>query len=223
MIETINLIKDIKIYKAHVLAYPEIGNTEVIRDEFISDTGLIFYSKKRSALTPVSFSIEFKGDKKEIRKNRNELSKKLELSTITFDNEVFYRGRFLSKDVDTRYFYQNVTYEGKAIAMLNTQTNKIPIGKKITIYNNGNLPTPCRIILEGRGNNVSIKGFKSEIRLKKFENKVIIDSEKGFLNFGPDNIIELMEFPYIDDFVDVQVNGTGDFSCAIEFEGRIIC
>lgn len=220
MIETINLIKDLKIYNAHVLAYPEIGNTEVIRDEFISDTGLIFYSKKRSALTPISFSIEFKGDKKEIRKNRNELSKKLELCAITFDNEVFYRGRFLSKDVDTRYFYQNVTYEGQAVAMLNTQTNEIPIGKKTTIYNNGNLPTPCRIIFKGNGSNISLKGFEDPINIDSLNGELIIDAEKGINKLGN---IEFVSLPYIDSVLELNLTGSGDFKCFVEFEGRVLC
>lgn len=220
MIETINLIKDLKIYNAHVLAYPEIGNTEVIRDEFISDTGLIFYSKKRSALTPISFSIEFKGDKKEIRKNRNELSKKLELCAITFDNEVFYRGRFLSKDVDTRYFYQNVTYEGQAVAMLNTQTNEIPIGKKTTIYNNGNLPTPCRIIFKGNGSNISLKGFEDPINIDSLNGELIIDAEKGINKLGN---IEFVSLPYIYSVLELNLTGSGDFKCFVEFEGRVLC
>lgn len=220
MIETINLIKDLKIYNAHVLAYPEIGNTEVIRDEFISDTGLIFYSKKRSALTPISFSIEFKGDKKEIRKNRNELSKKLELCAITFDNEVFYRGRFLSKDVDTRYFYQNVTYEGQAVAMLNTQTNEIPIGKKTTIYNNGNLPTPCRIIFKGNGSNISLKGFEDPINIDSLNGELIIDAEKGINKLGN---IEFVSLPYIDSVLELNLTGSGNFKCFVEFEGRVLC
>lgn len=220
MIETINLIKDLKIYNAHVLAYPEIGNTEVIRDEFISDTGLIFYSQKRSALTPISFSIEFKGDKREIRKNRNELSKKLELCAITFDNEVFYRGRFLSKDVDTRYFYQSVTYEGQAIAMLNTQTNEIPIGKKTTIYNNGNLPTPCRIIFKGNGNNISLKGFEDPININSLNGELIIDAEKGINKIGK---VEFVSLPYIDSVLELNLTGSGDFKCFVKFEGRVLC
>lgn len=220
MIETINLIKDLKIYNAHVLAYPEIGNTEVIRDEFISDTGLIFYSKKRSALTPISFSIEFKGNKREVRKNRNELSKKLELCVITFDNEVFYRGRFLYKDVDTRYFYQSVTYEGQAIAMLNTQTNEIPIGKKTTIYNNGNLPTPCRIIFKGNGNNISLKGFEDPININSLNGELIIDTEKGINKLGN---IEFVSLPYIDNSLELNLTGSGEFKCFVEFEGRVLC
>lgn len=220
MIETINLIKDLKIYNAHVLAYPEIGNTDVIRDEFISDTGLIFYSQKRSALTPISFSIEFKGDKKEIRKNRNELSKKLELSTITFDDEVFYRGRFLSKDVDTRYFYQNVTYEGKATAILNTQYNEIPLGKQVTIYNNGNLPTPCRVIFKGKGSNISLKGFEDPININKLNDELIIDAEKGINKLGN---IEFVSLPYIDNFLELNLTGSGKFKCFVEFEGRVLC
>lgn len=220
MTETINLIKDLKIYNAHVLAYPEIGNTEVIRDEFISDTGLIFYSKKRSALTPISFSIEFKGDKKEIRKNRNELSKKLELCAITFDNEVFYRGRFLSKDVDTRYFYQNVTYEGQAVAMLNTQTNEIPIGKKLTIYNKGNLPTPCRIIFKGSGSNIILKGFEDPININSLNGELIIDAEKGINKLGN---IEFVSLPYIDNVLELNLTGSGNFKCFVEFEGRVLC
>lgn len=220
MIETINLIKDLKLYNAHVLAYPEIGNTEVIRDEFISDTGLIFYSQKRSALTPISFSVEFKGDKREIRKNRNELSKKLELCAITFDNEVFYRGRFLSKDVDTRYFYQNVTYEGQVVAMLSTQFNEISIGKKTIIYNNGNLPTPCRIIFKGSGSNISLKGFEDPININNLNGELIIDAEKGINKLGN---IEFVSLPYIDNVLELNLTGSGDFKCFVEFEGRVLC
>ena len=220
MIETINLIKDLKLYNAHVLAYPEIGNTEVIRDEFISDTGLIFYSQKRSALTPISFSIEFKGDKKEIRKNRNDLSKKLELCAITFDDEVFYRGRFLSKDVDTRYFYQNVTYEGQVVAMLSTQFNEIPMGKKTTIYNNGNLPTPCRIIFKGNGNNISLKGFEDPININSLNGELIIDAEKGINKLGN---IDFVSLPYIDSVLELNLTGSGNFKCFVEFEGRVLC
>lgn len=220
MIETINLIKDLKVYNAHVLAYPEIGNTDVIRDEFISDTGLIFYSQKRSALTPISFSIEFKGDKREIRKNRNKLSKKLELCVITFDNEVFYRGRFLSKNVDTRYFYQNVTFEGQAVAMLSTQFNEISIGKQVTIYNNGNLPTPCRIIFKGNGNNISLKGFEDPININSLNGELIIDAEKGINKLGN---IEFVSLPYIDNFLELNLTGSGNFKCFVEFEGRVLC
>lgn len=220
MIETINLIKDLKVYKAHVLAYPEIGNTEVIRDEFISDTGLIFYSQKRSALTPISFSIEFKGDKREIRKNRNELSKKLELCVITFDNEVFYRGRFLSTDIDKRYFYQNVTYKGQAVAMLDTQYNEIPIGKQVTITNNGNLPTPCRIIFKGNGSNISLKGFEDPININSLNGELIIDAEKGINKLGN---IEFVSLPYIDNVLELNLTGSGDFNCFVEFEGRVLC
>lgn len=220
MIETINSIKDLKVYNAHVLAYPEIGNTEVIRDEFISDTGLIFYSQKRLALTPISFSIEFKGDKREIRKNRNKLSKKLELCVITFDNEVFYRGRFLSKDVDTRYFYQNVTFEGQAVAMLSTQFNEISIGKQVTIYNNGNLPTPCRIIFKGNGNNISLKGFEDPININSLNGELIIDAEKGINKLGN---IEFVSLPYIDNFLELNLTGSGNFKCFVEFEGRVLC
>lgn len=223
MIETINLIKDLRHYKAHVLAYPEIGNTDIKRDEFESDTGLIYYSKERSALTPVSFSVEFKGSKEEIRKNRNRLSRKLELAKVTFDNEVFYRGRFLGESVETRYFYEVVEFKGQSIAMLETQYNNIPIGERISIYNNGNLPTPCRLTFKGNGTDIKITGFKHPISFKYVDDKLVIDAERGLYNIGVGNPIELIEFPYIDDKIDLLVEGNGTFTCEMEFEGRIIC
>lgn len=220
MIETINLIKDLKIYNAHVLAYPEIGNTEVIRDEFISDTGLIFYSKKRSALTPVSFSIEFKGSKEKIRENRNKVSKLLDIATITFDNEVFYKGRFLAESVETRYWYQVVTFKGKAIAMLNTQRIEIPIVQNVKIQNNGNLLTPCRIIFEGNGSNVILKGFEDPISIKSLDKDLIIDAEKGVTILHD---VDFLSLPYIDNTLELYLTGSGNFKCFVEFEGRVLC
>lgn len=216
----INLIKDLRQYDAHVLAYPDIGNTEIDRDEFISDTGLIFYSKERLAFTPVSFSIEFKGSKEKIRENRNKVSKLLDIATITFDNEVFYKGRFLAESVETRYWYQVVTFKGKAIAMLNTQRIEIPINKKVTIYNNGNLPTPCRIIFKGNGSNISLKGFEDPININSLNGELIIDAEKGINKLGN---IEFVSLPYIDNILELNLTGSGDFKCFVEFEGRVLC
>lgn len=216
----IDLIEDLRKYDAHVLAYPDIGNTDIARDEFISDTGLIFYSKERVAFTPVSFSIEFKGSKEKIRENRNEVSKLLELVTITFDNKVFYKGRFLAESVETRYWYQVVTFKGKAIAMLNTQRIELPTNKKVTIYNNGNLLTPCRIIFEGEGSNIILKGFQDPISIKSFDNKLIIDAERGVTKIKE---IDFLSLPYIDNSLELYLTGSGNFKCFIEFEGRVLC
>lgn len=219
-----NLIKDLRPYQAHVLAYPEIGNTEVVRDEFKTDSGLVFYSKKRTAFAPVSFTIEFKGTKEEIRKNRNKVSSILEYSKITFDNEIFYQGRFLAESVETRYFYKNVTFKGQAIAMLNTQVNEIPIGETVRIYNNGNLPTPCRIRLEGKTPyEVRIKGFDDDISIHGVDENTVIDSEKGLYKTDGIDQFELTSFPYITDYVDILVEGKEGFRCFLEFEGRVLC
>lgn len=216
----INLIKDLRRYDARVLAYPDIGNTEIDRDEFISDTGLIFYSKERLAFTPVSFSIEFKGSKEKIRENRNKVSKLLDIATITFDNEVFYKGRFLAESVETRYWYQVVTFKGKAIAMLNTERIEIPLLQNVKIENNGNLPTPCRIIFEGNGSNVILKGFEDPISIKSLDNDLIIDAEKGVTKL---NDVDFLSLPYIDKTLELYLTGSGNFKCFVEFEGRIIC
>lgn len=221
--KTINLVKDLKMYNAHVLAYPEIGNTEIERDVFQSDTGLIFYSDRRLAFTPVSFVVEFKGSKDEIRRNRNNLSSELELAKVTFDDEVFYEGRFLADSIETRYFFQNVTYKGTSIAMLDTQRIDVPINKTIKIYNNGNLITPCRITLKGNGDNIVIKGFDSDISIKKLENEAIVDSERGVYSLSNNSSIDFISFPYIKDKLDILVSGTGSFNCKIEFEGRVLC
>lgn len=219
-----NLIKDLRPYNARVLAYPEIGNTEVVRDEFKTDSGLVFYSKKRTAFAPVSFTIEFKGTKEEIRKNRNKVSSILEYSKITFDNEIFYQGRFLAESVETRYFYKNVTFKGQAIAMLNTQVNEIPIGETVRIYNNGNLPTPCRIRLEGKTPyEVRIKGFDDDISVHGLDGEAIIDSEKGLHIANMEDQFNIISFPYITDYVDILVEGKEGFRCFLEFEGRVLC
>ena len=219
-----NLIKDLRPYQAHVLAYPEIGNTEAIRDEFKTDSGLVFYSKKRTAFAPVSFTIEFKGTKEEIRKNRNKVSNILEYAKITFDNEVFYRGRFLEESVETRYFFQNVTFKGQAIAMLNTQVNEIPIGETVRIYNNRNLPTPCRLRFEGATPyKVIIKGFDDDISIHGVDENTVIDSEKGLYKTDGIDQFELTSFPYITDYVDILVEGKEGFKCFLEFEGRVLC
>ena len=219
-----NLIKDLRPYNARVLAYPEIGNIEVVRDEFKTDSGLVFYSKKRTAFAPVSFTIEFKGTKDEIRKNRNKVSNILEYAKITFDNEVFYRGRFLEEGIETRYFYQNISYKGKAIAMLNTQINEIPIGETVRIYNNGNLPTPCRLRFKGKTPyKVTIKGFDDDISIHGVDENTVIDSEKGLYKTDGIDQFELTSFPYITDYVDILVEGKEGFRCFLEFEGRVLC
>lgn len=219
----INLIKDLRQYDAHILAYPDIGNTEINRDEFISDTGLIFYSKEMVAFTPVSFSIEFKGSKEKIRENRNKVSKLLDIATITFDNEVFYKGRFLAESVETRYWYQVVTFKGKAIATLNTQTIELPLDKIVTIYNNGNLPTPCRFYFKGSSNYVSIKGFDDDIELLNVDNNTRIDAEEGLYHANVEYQYYSFSFPYIDDYVRLLVEADGNIKCFMEFEGRVIC
>lgn len=222
--KTINLIRDLKKYDAHVLAYPEIGNTGLERGRFESDTGIVFYSEKeRLAYTPVSFIVEFKGSKDKIRENRNALSRILEFAEITFDENVFYKGRFLAESVETRNFFQNVTYKGEAIAMLNTQRIDIPIGKTISFYNKGNLKTPCRVYLKGKASNINIKGFDDDINIKTLSNKLIIDAERGIYNLEGNSIIDLVSFPYIEDKAEIRVSGSGDFTCYIEFEGRVLC
>lgn len=219
-----NLIKDLRPYKAHVLAYPVIGNTEVVRDEFKTDSGLVFHSKKRTAFAPVAFTIEFKGTKEEIRKNRNKVSSILEYAKITFNNEVFYQGRFLEEGIETRYFYQNISYKGQAIAMLNTQINEIPIGEIVRIYNNGNLPTPCRIRLEGKTPyKVTIKGFDDDMSIRGIDGSAIIDSEKGLYTSNIGDQFNIISFPYITDYVDIKVEGKEGFRCFLEFEGRVLC
>lgn len=219
----INLIKDLRRYDARILAYPDIGNTEIDRDEFISDTGLIFYSKERLAFTPVSFSMEFKGSKEKIRENRNKVSKLLDIATITFDNEVFYKGRFLAENVETRYWYQVVKFKGKAIAMLNTQRIELPLNKKVTIYNNGNLPTPCRFYFEGESQKVTIKGFDDDIELLNVDKTTRVDAEEGLYQATIEYQYYTFSFPYIDDYVELLVESDGDIRCFMEFEGRVIC
>ncbi|WP_311538313.1 hypothetical protein [uncultured Anaerococcus sp.] len=223
MKKSINLVKDLKFYDAHLLAYPDIGNTIIERDEFKADTGITFYSKERLAYAPVSFSIEFKGSKSTIRKNRNKVSKLLDMATITFDEEVFYKGRFLGESGETRYWYQVVTYKGNAIAMLDTQRIEIPIGKQVTIYNNGNLLTPCRFYFEGSSKNVKIKGFDDLIDLYNVDDTTRIDAEEGLYQANIEYQYYTFSFPYLDDKVDLLVEADGNIKCFMEFEGRVIC
>lgn len=223
MIKTINLVKDLGYYGARLLAYPDIGNTKIERDTFVSDTGITFYGNERPSFTPLNFSIEFKGEKETIRENRNKLSRILEKARITFDDEIFYKGRFLGEKIDTRYFFEVVEFSGQAIASLDTQSTLIPINETISIYNRGNLLTPCRIILEGKGENIKITGFESDIKINKFNDKLVIDSERGFYKLGAGINIDMLEFPYIKEELNIKLSGQGDFICKLEFEGRVIC
>lgn len=163
------------------------------------------------------------GEKETIRENRNQLSRILEYARITFDDEIFYKGRFLGEKIDSKYFFEVVEFSGQAIASLDTQSTLIPINETVTIYNRGNLLTPCRIILEGKGDNIKITGFESDILINKFQDKLIIDSEIGFYKLDDNTNIEIYEFPYIKDELNIKLTGQGDFTCKLEFEGRIIC
>lgn len=223
MIKTINLVKDLGYYGAHLLSYPDIGNTKIERDTFVSDTGITFYGNERLSFTPLTFSIEFKGEKETIRENRNKLSRILEKARITFDDEIFYKGRFLGEKIDTKYFFEVVEFSGQAIASLDTQSTLIPINETISIYNRGNLLTPCTIILEGKGENIKITGFESDIKINKFNDKLVIDSERGFYKLGAETNIDMLEFPYIKEELNIKLTGQGDFTCKLEFEGRVIC
>lgn len=223
MIKTINLVKDLGYYGARLLAYPDIGNTKIERDTFVSDTGITFYGNERLSFTPLAFSIEFKGEKETIRENRNKLSRILEKARITFDDEIFYKGRFLGEKIDSKHFFEVVEFSGQAIASLDTQSTLIPISETISIYNRGNLLTPCRIILEGKGENIKITGFESDIKINKFNDKLVIDSEMGFYKLGAGTNIDMLEFPYIKEELNIKLTGQGDFTCKLEFEGRVIC
>lgn len=94
----------LKEYNAHVLAYPMISNTDLVRDSFVSDTGNIYYTDLKTKANQLEFQIEFKGTDCEIRENRAKVSKLLELSTISFDEEIYYKGRFVESGIEKRYF-----------------------------------------------------------------------------------------------------------------------
>lgn len=220
MIELKNILNK---YDANLLAYPELHNSAMTRDEFIAANGNVFYSDLKSGLTPISFTIEYRGGKETIRKNRNQLSKILELNSISFDGRVFYQGRFLEKSVETMYFYQKVSYEGKAVAKLKTASYDLLLNNSVLIENQGNFKTPVRLIFEGQGNNIKIEGFKDEILINSLNNLLVIDSEKGISNADGLNNINLMSFPFIEDSLNIKVTGQGDFTCRLEFEGRVIC
>lgn len=210
-------------YDAHVLAYPHISNTELIRDDFISDTGNVFYSEIKTRPSQLEFQIEFKGDKFQIRENKSRVSQMLEMATITFDDEIFYKGRFLEADIETRYFYQVVTYKGSATAFLYTQKYEIKRNEVKEVFNNGDLRTPVRIILKGDGSNIKITGFESTIDIKELKEELVIDAEKGISDSRGVNNVKLYAFPYIEDKAEIRLYGTGSFRCFIEFEGRVIC
>ena len=167
--------------------------------------------------------IEFKGSKETIRENRNKVSKLLDMAKITFDNDVFYKGRFLADSVETKYWYEIVTYKGNAIAMLDTQRIEIPIGEKVTIYNNGNLLTPCRFYFEGHASELTIKGFEDIIELENVDETTRIDAEEYLYQATIEYQYYTFSFPYIDDHVDLLVEADGDVKCFMEFEGRVIC
>lgn len=210
-------------YDAHVLAYPVISNTELIRDEFISDTGNIYYSKLKAGTSEVEFQIEFKGTPDIIRENRAKVSKLLEMATITFDGDVFYKGRFTETSVEKMYYFEIVTFSGSAIALLRTQYFEVKPGKVTKMHNNGNLRSPVRIILQGIGSNIKITGFDSDIEVKNLKDEIIIDSEKGISDQRGINNVTLYAFPYIEDTAEISISGNGEFKCFIEFEGRVIC
>ena len=210
-------------FDAHVLAYPVISNTELIRDEFISDAGNIYYSKLQARPSEIEFQIEFKGTPDVIRKNRSEVSKMLELSMITFDRDVFYKGRFTETSVDKMYYFEVVTYSGMAIAMMRTQYFEVKRNEVTVMHNNGNLRSPVRIKLQGNGSKIKITGFDSDIEVKNLKDELIIDSEKGISDSKGVNNVTLYAFPYIEDTAEISISGTGNFKCFIEFEGRVIC
>ena len=213
----------LKEYNAHVLAYPSIGNTPMMRDEFISDGGNIYYSDLKTGLNEIEFTIEFKGSDYEIKENRWQVSKMLEYATITFDEEVFYKGRFIESGYEKRYYFETVTYTGTAIAHLYTQSYKVKRNEVTKVYNNGNLKTPARVILKGQGTDIKVTGFESTINIKSLEDEIIIDAEKGISDDKGVNNVSLFAFPYIDQYAEIRVYGTGSFKCYVEFEGRVIC
>lgn len=210
-------------YKANLLAFPDISNAEIIRDEFISSNGNVFYGNKKVRFAPISFTIEFKGTDKEIRKNRNKLSKLLELNTISFDGEVFYKGRFLEKGVKKYYYHQVVDYDGKAIPILKTQSYDITLNENNIIENNGDYTTPVRIILNGNASDISITGFDDIIQIKSLNGEMVIDSERGIKGGNRLKDITISKMPTIEDEAIIKVTGNGNFTCRIEFEGRVIC
>lgn len=214
---------EVQPYNAYVLAYPNISNTILNRDEFISDTGNIFYSDLKSAASEVEFSIEFKGTDDDIRHNKAKVSKMLELATITFDEEVYYKGRFLEADIDKRYYFTVVTYKGSAVACLPTQKFEVKRNEVTNLYNNGDLRTPVKIILEGQGKDIKITGFDSTIEVKELNNRLVIDSENGISDARGLKNVKLYAFPYINKDLDIRIYGIGSFKCFVEFEGRVIC
>ena len=219
----IELKKILKRYDAHLLAYPEIHNAEMKRDEFISSNGNVFYSEVKSGFSPVSFTIEYKGKKECIRRNRSELSKILEHNAISFDGRIFYDGRFLEKNVKTMYFFEKVEYEGMAIAKLYTQSYDLNLNTNNFIENLGNFKSPVRLIFNGQGSNIKVEGFKDDILINTLDNSLIIDAEKGISNTNGLNNVTLMSFPFIEDTLNIKVTGQGNFTCKLEFEGRVIC
>lgn len=210
-------------YDAHILAYPSVSNTGLIRDEFISDAGNIYYSDLKTTANEISFEIEFKGSDAQIKENRRKVSKLLDMASITFDEEVYYKGRFVESGVDKRYFYEVVTYKGSSIVHLYTQRYEVKTNEITKIYNNGNLKTPIRIILNGQGSNIKISGFNSEIYIKNLNEEIIIDAEKGISDEKGINNVILFAFPYIEKSVDLLISGSGNFTTFVEFEGRVIC
>ena len=214
---------EIEPYNAYVLAYPNISNTILSRDEFVSDTGNVFYSELQAESSEIEFSIEFKGTDDDIRRNRARVSAMLELATITFDEEVYYKGRFLEEGIEKRYYFETVTYKGNAIACLPTQEYEVKRNEATTLYNNGDLRTPVRVILEGQGSDIRITGFDSTIEVQDLKDRLVIDSENGLSDPRGLNNVKLFAFPYLNKTADIRVYGTGSFKCFIEFEGRVIC
>ena len=64
------------------------------------------------------------------------------------------------------------------------------------------------------------QGFEDPININRLNGKLIIDAEKGINKLGN---IEFVSLPYIDNFLELNLTGSGNFKCFVEFEGRILC
>ena len=76
------------------------------------------------------------------------------------------------------------------------------------------------IIFKGNGSNISLKGFEDPININSLNGELIIDAEKGINKLGN---IEFVSLPYIDNVLELNLTGSGDFKCFVEFEGRVLC
>ena len=216
-------LKHLDNYDINLLADPEIGNTEIERERFISDSGIVFYGERKVGLSPISFSLEFRGDKDEIRRNKNMIADRLELEEITFDDDIYYKGRFLGKTSKVMYKFEVVDYEGEAYAMKAKTVVKLTKDIPTRLVNDGNLKTPVKISLKGTGSNITITGFDSDITVKSLSGELEIDAQSGISDAKGINNVKLYSFPFIEDERLVKVSGSGTFSCEIEFRGRVIC